>query len=178
MSARLSASQNKIRLIAIFLFTVLMALAFQFYKAGMQPGNTSIESDAKTVDESLFIGLRHASPAEVRATLPEAVGKPTLLDFGSKLCHDCQRMAPVLSQLMPKYPNVYFRKIDVLDDHKKYPAIFRTFKPVSVPMLVFISPTGDIRNVLYNYQKPETVAAAITELERQSAPHPKGRTSH
>ncbi|MCE3234248.1 MAG: Thioredoxin [Vampirovibrio sp.] len=169
MSARLTATQNKVRLIAIFLFTVVLALAFQWFKAGVLSNNSSVVSQAETLDSSLFIGLRHASAAEVRAALPEAVGKPTLLDFSSKLCHDCKRMAPILNQLVPKYPNLYFRKIDVLTDAKKAPAIFRTFKPVSVPMLVFIDPNGNIRNVLYNYQKPETIAAAITKLERQSA---------
>ena len=168
MSARLSATQNKIRLIAIFLFTVIMALVFQCYKAGLLPASQSVVSHAETLDPSLFMGLRHATAVEVRAALPEAVGKPTLLDFSSRLCHDCKRMAPVLAQLVPQYPKLYFRKIDVLDDAQKAPAIFRTFKPVSVPMLVFIDPRGNIRNVLYNYQKPETIAAAITQLERQS----------
>jgi hypothetical protein len=35
-------------------------------------------------------------------------------------------------------------------------------------MLVFIDPQGEIRNVLYNYQSPETIEAALIKLEQQS----------
>jgi hypothetical protein len=74
----------------------------------------------------------------------------------------------VLSQIVPKHPHIYFKRIDVLDDQQKYPVVFRTFKPVSVPMLVFINPQGEIRNVLYNYQTPDAITAALTTLEKQS----------
>jgi thiol:disulfide interchange protein len=146
-----------------------MALTFYVYKGHMQPATSQAASNASALDESLFMGLRHATPGEIKTALPETVGKATLIDFGSRLCHDCQRLAPVLSSLMPKHPHIYFKRIDVLEDQQKYPAALRAFKPVSVPVLVFISPRGEIRNVLYNYQSPETIAAALTSLETQSA---------
>lgn len=167
MSARLTANQNKTRLISVFLFTVLLALIFQLYKGSFQRSATAEASGVNKLDDAYFIGLRRAKASEIKAALPEAMGKPAVIAFSSRFCHDCQRMAPVLSGLMPKHPEVYYRKIDVLDDQKKYPAIMRTFKPVSVPLLVFISPKGEIQNVLYNYQKPETVAAALRKLETQ-----------
>lgn len=169
MTPRFAASQNKIRLIAVFLFTVMLAIAFQFYKSRPQDG-TDIASNAETVNESLYIGLRHASSKEIKTALPDSVGKPTLLSFSSRLCHDCQRMAPVISKLVPKHPGIHFRKIDVLDDREKYPAVFRAFKPVSVPMLVFIDRQGEIRDVLYNYQEPSTIAAAMNKLEKSGKP--------
>jgi thiol:disulfide interchange protein len=172
MSRHLTASQNKIRLIAVFLFTVFLAITFYLYKDKFQPGSPIAASNAETVDESLFIGLRHATPAEIKAALPEAIGKPTLLDFKSKLCHDCKRLAPALSQALSRHPNIYVTQVDVLDDRQKYPAILRAFKPVSVPTLVLISPRGEVQNVLYNYQKPEVIDAALTRLERQSRPSP------
>lgn len=168
MSRHLTNHQHKTRLIAVFLFTVLLALTFYIYKGQMHPATSLAASKTDTLDDSLFMGLRHATPGEIKAALPDTVGKATLIDFGSKLCHDCQRLAPVLSQIVPKHPHIYFKRIDVLDDQQKYPAVFRTFKPVSVPMLVFINPQGEIRNVLYNYQTPETVTAAIATLEKQS----------
>lgn len=167
MSARLTRSQNKTRLIAVFLFTVLIALAFQIYKGNGQRSVTAEASSTHKLDDSLFVGLRRASAPEIRSALPEALGKPAVIAFSSRFCHDCQRMAPVLSSVMSKHPDVYYRKIDILDDQKKYPAILRTFKPVSVPLLVLITPDGKIGNVLYNYQKPEVVAAAIKQLEAQ-----------
>ena len=169
MSARLAANQNKTRLIAVFLFTVLIALAFQVYKGNGQRSATAEASGTHKLDDSLFMGVRHASASEIKAALPDASGKPVVISFSSRFCHDCQRMAPVLSEVMGKHPGVYYRKIDVLEDQKKYPAILRTFKPVSVPALVLISPNGEISNVLYNYQKPDAVAAAVQKLEAQSA---------
>lgn len=167
MSARLTRSQNKTRLIAVFLFTVLIALAFQIYKGNGQRSATAEASGTHKLDDSLFVGLRRASAREVRTALPEAAGKPAVIAFSSRFCHDCQRMAPVLSSVMSKHPNVYYRKIDILEDQKKAPAVLRTFKPISVPLLVFITPGGEINNVLYNYQKPETVATAVRQLETQ-----------
>jgi thiol:disulfide interchange protein len=170
MSRHLTNQQHKTRLIAVFLFTVLLALTFYVYKGRMQPAASLAASNASALDDSLFMGLRHAIPAEIQAALPDAVGKATLIDFSSRLCHDCQRLAPVLSNMMPKHPHIYFKRIDVLDEQQQYPAALRAFKPVSVPVLVFIDPRGEIRNVLYNYQPPQTIAAALTALETQSAP--------
>ncbi len=169
MSPRLVANQNKTRLIAVFLFTVALALTFQVLKGG---GPRFLSAEAKSgskLDDALFIGLRRAKPSEIKAALPEAGGKAIALAFSSRFCHDCQRMAPVLSSLMPQHPDLFYKKIDVTEDEKKYPAIMRTFRPVSVPMLVLITPQGQIVNVLYNYQKPEVVAAALTQLTGRSA---------
>jgi thiol:disulfide interchange protein len=172
MSSHLTASQNKIRLIAVFLFSVLMVATFYLYRENFQSSSAIAASNSETLDDALFIGLRHATPKEIKAALPEATGKPLLLDFKSRLCHDCKRMAPIVKQALAQHPNIHFKEVDVLDDTKKYPALFRTFKPVSVPTLVFISSKGEIKNVLYNYQKPEVVAAALSKLERQSSKAP------
>jgi thiol:disulfide interchange protein len=168
MSPRLVANQSKVRLIALFLFTVLLVLVFQINKGNFQRGTVAEARSGTRLSDSLFIGLRRANASDIKAAMPDAIGKPALLAFSSRFCHDCQRMAPVLSDLMPKHPNVYYRKVDVLADQEKFPAILRTFKPVSVPLLVFITPKGEIQNVLYNYQKPEALKAALQTLETQS----------
>lgn len=177
MSARLTARQNQIRLITVFICTVVLVLLFQFYKTGLHREDTGLSSQAETTDGSLFMGLRHATPSEIHSALPQAAGKPTLIDFSSRLCHDCQRMAPIISKLVPQHPELYFKKFDVLEDQKKAPAVFRIFKPVSVPMLVLVNPKGEIKNVLYNYQKPEVVSAAIAKLEARSAASPARKTT-
>lgn len=171
MTPRFAANQNKARLIGVFLSIVVLALVFQFYRGRLHDSNAALASQTAkpALDPSLFIGIRHASGKEIRTALPEGIGRPILMEFSSRLCHDCRRLDPVVSNLMPRYPNIYFRKIDVLDDHGKAPAIFRTFKPVSVPVLVFIGKDGEIRNVLYNYQSPETVAGALNQLQSANA---------
>jgi thiol:disulfide interchange protein len=168
MSPRLAANQSKVKLIAVFLFTVLLVSVFQINKENFKRGTVAEANSGSRLSDSWFSGLRRAKASDIKAAMPDAVGKPVLLAFSSRFCHDCQRMAPVLSDLMPKHPNVYYRKVDVLSDQQKYPAILRTFKPVSVPLLVFINPKGEIQNVLYNYQKPEALKAALQTLEAQS----------
>jgi len=178
MSARLTAQQNKIRLISIFLFTLMLGLGAWVYQGQFHANGSGAVSNAETLDDSLFMGLRHVPAPEVRQVLPAASGKPAVLYFGSRLCHDCQRMSPVVLQTLAQYPNIYFKKLDVLDDQNKEPAILRTFKPVIVPMTVLINPKGEIRNVLYDYQKPEVVKVAIASLLRQSVasePNPKAK---
>lgn len=176
MSARLTAQQNKVRLIAVFLFTLMLGLLVRGYMGYFHAQRGEAASNAATLDDSLFIGIRHVPAVEVRQAIPEAAKQPALLYFGSKLCHDCQRMSPIVTQLVGNYPDVYFKKLDVLDDQAKAPGIFRAFKPVSVPVMVFIASGGEIRNVLYDYQKPEVVAAAIKGIRQQpiakGAPNP------
>jgi thiol:disulfide interchange protein len=166
MTPRFSAGQHKMRLITVFLFTVALALAFQVLHS--RPADMTANA-ANTLDDSLFIGVRHAGAKEIQGVLPDIQGKPAVLDFTSRLCHDCQRMNPVMDQLMPKHPAVRFHRF-IVEDRDQYPAVFRVFKPVSVPMLIFVDNHGEIRNVLYNYQAPATVAAALGNLERQSLP--------
>jgi thiol:disulfide interchange protein len=175
MTPRMAATQSKIRLIGIFLSVVVLILTFQFFRARPNDAASSTVSQAETTDPAMFMGLRHATPHEIHTVLPEAIGKPVLLEFGSRLCHDCQRLAPVVDALQPKYSGIYFRKVDVLTDHDKAPALLRTFKPVTVPLLVFIGADGQIRNVLYNYQPPETVDAALKRLQLNGS-HPQTAT--
>jgi thiol:disulfide interchange protein len=52
-----------------------------------------------------------------------------------------------------------------MEDQEKAAALLRTFKPVTVPVLVFIGTDGEIKNVLYNYQSPDTVHAALNQLQ-------------
>jgi thiol:disulfide interchange protein len=170
MSVRLTANQNKIRLIAVFLFTLIIVGILRIYQGQLHPGERANASKAEALDDSLFVGMRHVSAPDVQQVLPETVGKPSVIYFGSRLCHDCQRMAPVVAQVMPQYPNVYFKKFDVFEDKSKSPAVLHTFRPVSVPILVFINPQGEIRNVLYDYNKPEVVTSALNSLQHEAAP--------
>jgi thiol:disulfide interchange protein len=137
-----------------FLFALLTALVSGIPSAAPVEG-----ADAR------FAGLRHATPKEIRTVLPENTRRPVLLEFTSRFCGDCRRMAPVVARLAPRYPQVSVRRLDVQEDREKAPAVFRAFQPVSVPVLVFIAPNGVIRDVLYNEQPPERIAAAFRALQ-------------
>src|SRR5690242_5883900 len=116
MSIHLTNGQNKFRLFALFLCTVLIIVAVRIVQSRFYAKAGLPVSNAETLNDSMFMGVRHVPASEVRQTLPESAGKPAVLYFSSKLCHDCQRMMPVISQVMTHYPDVYFKKLDVLDD--------------------------------------------------------------
>lgn len=116
-------------------------------------------------DKALYIGLRKPSPSEIRQSLPEAAGKPALLMFHSKYCFDCKKMRPIIDKLMPEYTGITFLEFDILSDTKAHPAVFNTFKPVTVPVLVFITPDSKIQNVLYNFQNEAAIRNALKPLE-------------
>lgn len=165
MTPRFEANHNKTRLILVFGFTLLIAFCFQWYPGRFEQSATAEAKGKTAISDALFVGMRKVKPSEVKQVLPEAVGKPILLVFSSRFCHDCQRLAPILNRLAAQHPKVAYRKLDVNDDQQKAPAILRAFKPVSVPLMVFIAPGGEIQNVLYNYQTPEVLAEALNTLE-------------
>lgn len=168
MTPRFLAQQKKIRLLVGFLFVVLLFLAFQLLQSCTMKSNaTSANLPAKVnlLNDSHFMGLRHATAREIQAELPEITGKPTVIEFSSKMCHDCQRLKPVVAKLLSSFPGTHFKGIDVIEDQPKKPGLFRIFKPVTVPILVMIGPDGEIKNVLYNYQSPDAVKTALNQLQ-------------
>ena len=110
--------------------------------------------------DTRFIGLRHASPAEIHAALPSSVKRVTVIDFSSVLCLDCQKMKPVLEKFKTAHPHLNFLAVDVNEGPRKQAALMRTFKPLTVPALVFINAQGQITDVLYNYQPLSLVEKA------------------
>lgn len=172
MTPHFIANQNKTRLLLVFGFTVMLAACFQGYRGGFEHMATAEAKGKLTLNEALFVGLRKVKPAEVRQVLPESAVRPTLLVFSSRFCHDCKRLAPVLTRLSSQHPKVAYRKLDINEDQQKAPAIFRAFKPVSVPLIVFITPGGQIQNVLYNYQTPQVINNALSALETASLSAP------
>jgi thioredoxin 1 len=66
-------------------------------------------------------------------------GKPTLLDFGSKGCIPCDKLAPILKRMEKKYAgkaNVVFIEV------KQYPFLTKRYLIQSIPVQVFYDATG------------------------------------
>lgn len=187
MTPRFSAGQNRMKLIAVFVFTVLLVLTFQWFRPSSQlvDGQTGTVSERPAPDVAgfplgsvsaqpvagqpllnpqLFMGVRRASPGEIHQALPDARGKLAMVEFYTRLCHDCQKLAPVLERVSAAYPQVYFRKVDVSEDKTRAAGILRVFKPVSVPVVVFIDAQGHIQNVLYGFQEESVLRNALQAL--------------
>ncbi|HEY9746706.1 MAG TPA: thioredoxin family protein [Oculatellaceae cyanobacterium] len=181
MTPRFLAQEKKIRLLVLFLFVLLLFLAFRLLQPGILKSASKVVVPASVqvapggakrlgaqfpqLNDAHFMGLRRATAQEIREALPEAQGKPALIAFSSRMCHDCQRLKPVVEKALSQFPTIHFRGVDVMEDQEKAAALLRTFKPVTVPVLVFIGTDGEIKNVLYNYQSPDTVHAALNQLQ-------------
>ena len=169
MTPRFLANTNKIRILTAFLYTVLLVLAIQLLQSCTLTGISKTLSSTPSLNDTYFVGLRHATAKEVKAALPEGTGKSALLEFSSRMCHDCQRLKPVVHKLISGSPSIFFKNVDVLEDRDKAAALLSAFKPVTVPVLIFIDANGEIKNVLYNYQSEETVKAALIQLQPKPA---------
>ncbi len=163
MTPQYSALENKIKLIAVFAFTLGLIGVF----LAMKVQNAPWKAQAAGSEQYMFMGIRHVPAAEIHQLIPQSKGRPTLIEFHSRLCHDCRRMAPVLSKLVTACTGVNFQKYDILEDKQAHPEVFRSFKPVSVPILVFVDSRGNTRDVLYNYQDPAAVSRSLALISPQ-----------
>lgn len=161
--------QNKVKIISLLVFIVLLVGLFFWYRISTGTGNTAQAAS----EQAMFMGLRQASAQEIHTLWPDAKGRPLLVEFYSQYCLDCKKMAPVVKDITARHPQVRFRSFEIMADRKGNAAVFEAFKPATVPVLVFIKPNGRIHNVLYNYQTANTLTAnlkQITPLQKAAAP--------
>ncbi len=140
---------------------VLTLLAFIAAVLGAGVVYQTVQNTPLSTDSPAGYGIQMPGPKAVSAVLPESQQHPVVVKFETKYCTDCQRMAPGLAQVLRQYPQVRFKKYEMLDIEEKAPAVANLFQPVSVPVLVLIAPGGSIQQVFYGYQSPETLAAAF-----------------
>lgn len=120
-------------------------------------------------NRAMFSGIRKVPADKIQALFPEAEGQPLLIEFKSKFCLDCKRMAPHLEALLPEFGNVQARILDIKDDAKPHAPVFDAFKPSIVPIVVFVNPDGSINNVLYGYHGKDRLAAELRAISQLSA---------
>ncbi len=174
MTPQFERNQNRNRLIGIFLSIVVLVIAFKVFEANQASLKTATyhTSDTTPVQQpgGMFVGLRKPAMQEIADVWPAAAKHPALLEFGSRFCTDCQRIKPVIEKLLPHYPTLAYHHVDVLEDVDKQAAFIHTFKPVSVPVMIFMNEKREITQVLYNYQSPEAVKATLDTLTQKPTP--------
>ena len=191
--------QNRLKVVSLFIFCLLVILAIQFMVPKRAQGPTApppkaVASGASAIavnidrpqpvsqtasaqenpnsDADLYIGIRKPTPQEIAQGLPESKDKPTVIMFHSQYCLDCKKMSPLFDRLMPHYPGILYRVYDIMTDTKTAPGIFNAFKPQTVPVMIFITPQGTIENVFYNEQSEKTITAALDELNKSAKTKP------
>ena len=91
--------------------------------------------------------------------------KPMVVDFYATWCPPCKELAPVLDQLEKKYEGkVIFQRIDV----DQSPELAQEFHIDAIPMLMFITPSGEYKAIV-GYQDAPVIDAQIVELLNYSA---------
>jgi len=90
--------------------------------------------------------------------------KPMVVDFYATWCPPCKELVPVLDKIEQEFEGqVIFKRIDVDQE----PELAQEFKVEAIPMLLFITPTGDYQS-LVGYQDAPVIESKIAELLQHS----------
>lgn len=132
---------------------------------GTQNAPSPTDGSAPSASDSQFyIGIRKVSSDEIYQALPDTQGKPLYIEFKSKYCLACKKMEPILSKLLPQYPEVEQRVFDMMADKETHRQVFETFQPMVVPVQIFVNAEGTITNVLYDFHEEATLRQALDAL--------------
>jgi thiol:disulfide interchange protein len=113
-------------------------------------------------DPAWFQGIQKVDAKSIKQLFPEAVGKPLLVEFRSKFCLDCQKLAPRLERTLKAHPTVLSRVFDVNNDRKANALLFKKFDPATVPVTVLITPQGQIYHVFYGEMSESALQKLFT----------------
>ena len=91
--------------------------------------------------------------------------KPMVVDFFATWCGPCKELAPILDGIEKKHQGeVIFQRIDV----DQRPELAQEFGIEAIPMLMFITPTGEYQT-LVGLQDASAIESKITELLARSS---------
>ena len=118
-------------------------------------------------------GIPPLSAQQVSAALPETKTQPIVLMFKSRFCIDCKALLPILQQELsqPVGKGIPLKTVDILADRAKSPTIFKTFRPTTVPTLVFIARGGQIQESFVGPRTAAQIRQSLNALHvKKSAP--------
>ena len=91
--------------------------------------------------------------------------KPMVVDFFATWCGPCKELTPILEEIEQNHKGeVIFKRVDV----DKVADLAREFNVEAIPMLMFITPTGEYQT-LVGLQSPEIIEEKISQLLKRSA---------
>ena len=93
-----------------------------------------------------------------------ATGKPTVVEFSSQLCSECQKLKKVLNVVEPKYSQkISFQKIDTGRISRKTQKEIEKYDVKVVPTLIFLDKDG---NMVFKTEGSMSQEVLCTYLDR------------
>ena len=139
---------------------VLMALV----ACNNKSENQNVEGNEAQPETEAAAAIEESQDGWMKQTTLMA-NKPMVVDFYATWCPPCKELAPVLDQLEKKYEGkVIFQRIDV----DQSPELAQEFHIDAIPMLMFITPSGEYKAIVGNQDAP-VIDAQIVELLNYSA---------
>jgi thiol:disulfide interchange protein len=132
-------------------------------------GKNKLSAKEELMKQPMFPGIVGVAPKAVLSLLGAQAGKPVLLEFYSKFCSDCQKMAPSIAKLEKKYPDIYTLKLDVQASDSKSQAWLKALQPQVTPTLVAILPDGTIHTSMVGFHSEAMLSETYTYLQHQLA---------
>lgn len=96
-----------------------------------------------------------------------AQGVPVIVDFYSKFCLDCQKLAPKLDKLVEDMPGVQLVRVDIQQPGEQGKAMIKAFQVVTVPYVAFISKDAKVEKVFLQDVPAETLSTAAASLVKE-----------
>lgn len=174
-----------------------LGLSYQILKsfapgfAGTKQGGQLLSAKEELMKLPEFPGIVSVPSKTMNSLLGAQAGKPVLLEFYSKFCSDCQKMAPGLAKLEKKYPDVYTLKLDVQASDSKTQQWLKALQPQVTPTVVVVLPDGNTHTSMVGFQSQvmleETYAylqhqldleAGTSEVAEQKKPHNHKQVPH
>ena len=119
------------------------------YKVSEAENDNAVEA----VDNSLEVAYN----VENSRIVPKN-GLPTIIDFSATWCPPCRQLKPIFSKLEEEFKGrINFITIDVDEN----PEISAAYGVQSIPMLIFMSPDGQIKNTLVGFQTRDQLLETI-----------------
>lgn len=90
--------------------------------------------------------------------------KPMVVDFFATWCGPCKQLAPILDEIEKNHKGeVIFKRVDVDQE----PDLAQEFRVEAIPLLLFITPTGEYQSLM-GLQEPQVIEAKIADLLKRS----------
>lgn len=150
-----------------FLLKTLSAvLAVFFCWGGLQlfsqalPSQSLAKSDLVN-SSGLYKGVTFVAPEKIQILFPKSNNKPKFIEFKTRFCAACKKMKPTIEALKPQYPDIDFYIIDIMQGQAQYKPVIEAFNPSVVPIIILANHNGEVINVLYDEQSPESLRLGL-----------------